>query len=253
MTLHRPLAAAAVLALLPCVARGQAVPPPPAAPQPAPPVVAMDRVAASLEPVTWSYTARARQSGQVQELGTRTLRLTWRPAGWLMLLNEQNAQMSSTDSLLLAPDLSAERRVVRAQTPRGAMALTLAFGADSIVGTVDMAGQSQPVRVPNPRRALASDALILLALSRLPLAAGWQGTLEMVNAQTGGVIPFVMRVGRSESVTVPAGTFDAWVVDANAGAATTTFWVAKGGPVVRIVATVPQLPGAQIESTLQNR
>jgi hypothetical protein len=47
---------------------------------------------------------------------------------------------------------------------------------------------------------------------------------------------------RSESVTVKAGTFDAWVVEASAGPSQTTFWVAQGGPVVRVVATLPQAP-----------
>ena len=246
MSLRPSLVPLAALALTPALARAQR----PAAATPAPPRIALDRVAATLAPVTWAYTARARQGTQVQELGRRTLRVPSRAPGWLVLLQEANQQMSSTDSLYLRPDLTAERRAVRAQTPRGPMALTLGFRADSIIGVVEAAGMSQPVRVANPRGALASDAVILLALSKLPLAAGWRGSLDMLNPQTGGVIPFAMRVTRSESVTVPAGSYDAWVVEANAGPATTTFWVAKGGPVVKVVATVPDLPGAQIESTL---
>jgi hypothetical protein len=53
-------------------------------------------------------------------------------------------------------------------------------------------------------------------------------------------------------VTVKAGTFDAWVVEATAGPAQTTFWVARGGPVVRVVAALPQAPGARIETTLDS-
>ena len=91
--------------------------------------------------------------------------------------------------------------------------------------------------------------LLLLALSQLPLADGWTGRIDLMNPQNGSVIPLSLAVRRSEKVTVPAGAFDTWVVETTGAPATATFFVAKGGPVVRLVAAVPQV-GGTVESVL---
>ncbi|HZF67889.1 MAG TPA: hypothetical protein VEZ47_07620 [Gemmatirosa sp.] len=247
MSIRHPLVLAALAVAAPSAGGAQAAPRAPAAPgRPVP----LERVGAQLAPGRWTYAARATMNGQTQDVGTRVLTLSRRTPGWLIVLEEQNPMATSTDSLLLQPDLRAERRAVRAQTPQGPATLSLAFSADSIIGSFQAGGQSQPLRVANPRQAAASDAVIMLALGKLPLATGWQGSLDLLNIQNGGIIPLALRVLRSESVTVKAGTFDAWVVEASAGPSQTTFWVAKGGPVVRVVATLPQAAGAQIETAL---
>lgn len=247
MSLRRPLAAAALAVALPAGARAQGAPAAPPAP---PPAIALERVGSQLAPGKWTYAARASMNGQSQDVGTRVLTLSRRTPGWLVLLEERNPVASSTDSLLLRADLSAERRALRADTPQGPATLALAFTADSIIGSFQGGGQTQNVRVGNPRRAAASDGVVMLALAKLPLAAGWSGSVDLLNPQNGGVIPIALRVVRSESVTVKAGTFETWVVEATAGPSQSTFWVARGGPVVRVVATVPQAPGAQIETSL---
>ena len=64
-------------------------------------------------------------------------------------------------------------------------------------------------------------------------------------------VPLTLAVTGSDRVTVPAGTFDAWVLKAESGPTVATYYVAKGGPVLKVVAVLPQLGGAQIETVLE--
>lgn len=63
------------------------------------------------------------------------------------------------------------------------------------------------------------------------------------------------KVEGSESVTVAAGTFDAWkvaIASAEGEPGGTTIWVAKDSrKVVKVSASVPQMGGAVITSELQ--
>ena len=63
------------------------------------------------------------------------------------------------------------------------------------------------------------------------------------------------KVAGAESVTVPAGTFEAWKVEiasADGEPGTTTVWVAKDSrKVVKTVATLPQMGGAVVTTELQ--
>lgn len=245
VSLSPPRAAALValvtppLVLLPAAARAQGA-------------IAFDQVARAVAPGSWRYTSKATANGQSTDVGSRRLTLERRGAGgWLLLDQLQNPTAEAVDSLHLAgDDLATERRSIHARTLGGTATVTMQFGRDSIVGSVVTPGQTVPLRLSNPRGALASDGVLLVALGRLPLARAWSGTTSLLNPQSGTTVPVALRVTGSESVTVPAGTFDAWVVTANAAGSATTFWVAKGGPVVRILARGPQMAGGELESVL---
>jgi hypothetical protein len=216
------------------------------------PPVAIASLARSLKAGTWKWAAKLNANGQEQEFGTRTLSLEKGTAAdtWLLLDAQQNPMVTSSDSVVLASgDLATVRRALKVQSPMGAITLAMAFTADSVTGALEAPGQKMPIAATNPKGAIVSDGLLLLALSQLPLAEGWTGRIDLLNPQNGGVIPLSLSVRRSEKVTVPAGAFDTWVVETTGGPATATFFVAKGGPVVRLVAAVPQV-GGTVESVL---
>ena len=242
----RRAAAALALALpaaLPLAARAQAPGP-------------LAQAARTFRGGEWSYASTVSANGRTTPFGERTI--TVAPARyhgaevWLLLDAQQNPMGSAADSLFLGRgDLASIRRVTRVQAPMGEMVLSMDFGADSVTGSLAAGGQSQPVAMANTRGAVAGDAVVLVLLASLPLADGWSATIPVLNPQARGAVALTLTVRGAEQVTVPAGTFDAWVLQAQSGPTTATYWVAKGGPVVKVVATLPQLGGTTVESVLK--
>lgn len=239
----RTLTAAVLLAAAPHVARAQAP-------------LSLTQAAGAIRAGSWSYASTLTANGQSQSFGVRTITLSparFRNAdAWLLLDTQQNPAASATDSLFLSRgDLASMRRVTRIAAPMGEMVLSMDFTADSVTGSLSMGGQTQPVAMGNVRGSLVGDAVLLAVLTALPLAEGWKGTLPILNPQTRGAMPLALAVTGSETVTLPFGTFDAWVLSVEAGGTVATYHVAKGGPVLKIAATVPQLGGARVESVLE--
>lgn len=224
------------------------------APAPVPQAASLPfaELAAAMKPGTWTWTNKLTKNGQAEDFGSRTLTLQkgTGAASWLLLDAQANPMATMSDSLVLsATDLATMRRALAVQSPMGPITLAMSFTNDSVTGAMAAGGQTQTLALKNVKGAVSSDGMLLLALGRLPLAEGWTARMEMFNPQGGGTIPLTFAVKRSERVTVPAGSFDAWVVETTSGPGNSTFYVAKGGPVVRIVSAVPQL-GGSVESVL---
>jgi hypothetical protein len=92
-------------------------------------------------------------------------------------------------------------------------------------------------------------------LARLPLAADYSTTFRNFDVQKQKAQLKQLKVVGTESVTVAAGTFDAYkveIVDTNDEADKQTVWIAKDShKVVKITATIPSLGGALLTSELQ--
>ncbi|HYW13763.1 MAG TPA: insulinase family protein [Longimicrobium sp.] len=67
-------------------------------------------------------------------------------------------------------------------------------------------------------------------LSTADLAEGKTIVIPVFNTSTGAVAPVTFKVGATESVTVPAGTFQAFRVDATGGSSPLTLWLRAEGP-----------------------
>lgn len=260
--------ATAVVASPAAVAAQAGAPAPPSAAAPAgAPAAApasplpLTDVARRLAPTSLSYRSSVTAEGQVQNTGTRTLRVANATeagaAAWLLLDGQETPSLKGIDSLFVrATDLAPIRRATRVRLPDGEVVLDMRFTADSVVGSMRMGAQSQTIAMRNAPNTAASDGVLLLALANAPLAAGYVGGLATLDAQSRTVRPITLRVLGREKVTVPAGTYDAWVVKVNVGTAAepigeATYYVANGGPVVRMVATSAQMGGARLESVLQ--
>lgn len=247
------------LALRAALAAGLVVPAALAAQQPAAgesgaaaPAVAFDGVARTLKPGTWTWNAKLSANGQSQDFGSRTVTLQKSQAGdtWMLLDAQSNSMVTMSDTLVLASaDLASVRRAFKMESPMGSASMALSFTADSVKGALDAPGQSQTIASKNAKGALSNDGVLLLALGQLPLATGWSGQVSMLNPTNGSTIPLTLRVKGDEKVTVPAGSFDTWVVETSGGPTPVTFYVAKNGPVVRVVQSVPQM-GGTVESVL---
>jgi dipeptidyl aminopeptidase/acylaminoacyl peptidase len=133
--------------------------------------------------------------------------------------------------------------------------IELDFKGNKVTGTMTTSGQAKPIDVDLGGIVFADGGGAFDVLARLPLAANYSTTFRNFDVQKQKAQIKNLKVLSTESVTVPAGTFDAYkieVVDADNEADKQTIWIAKDShKVVKIVATLPSLGGAVLTSELQ--
>jgi dipeptidyl aminopeptidase/acylaminoacyl peptidase len=133
--------------------------------------------------------------------------------------------------------------------------IELDFKGNKVTGTMTQSGQAKPIDVDLGGVAFADGGGAFDVLARLPLAANYSTTFRNFDVQKQKAQLKNLKLVGTESITVPAGTFDAYkveVVDAGNDADKQTVWIAKDShKVVKIVATLPSLGGAVLTSELQ--
>ena len=92
----------------------------------------------------------------------------------------------------------------------------------------------QRVQVPSDIR---DERTLLLIIRALPLAQGYATRINSFLPIAGQMERVALQVRRKENVTVPAGSFDTWVVELKANDRTTRAWVVQAAPfpVVKFV------------------
>jgi hypothetical protein len=116
------------------------------------------------------------------------------------------------------------------------------------------AGQSKPISADVGGPLFADGGGAFDVLARLPLAANYTTTFRNFDVQKQKPMIRQLKVVGSESITVGAGTFDAYKVESVAAedeADKQTLWIAKDShKVLKISATIPSLGGATLTSEL---
>jgi hypothetical protein len=87
------------------------------------------------------------------------------------------------------------------------------------------------VNVPSDVR---DDRTILSLVRTLPLAQGYATAMNSFLPVTGLMERQAIRVVRGEQITVPAGSFDTWLVELKTPARTTRAWIAKESPHILV-------------------
>jgi hypothetical protein len=132
--------------------------------------------------------------------------------------------------------------------------IDLDFKDGKATGTMTQGGQSKPIsaEVGGPLFADGGGAFDVLA--RLPLAANYTTTFRNFDVQKQKPMIRQLKVVGVESVTVAAGTFEAYKIESVAAedeADKQTIWIAKDSHrVLKISATIPSLGGATLTSEL---
>jgi len=85
----------------------------------------------------------------------------------------------------------------------------------------------QRVQVPSDIR---DERTLLLIMRALPLAQGYATRINSFLPVAGHMERVALQVRRKESVTVPAGSFDTWVVELKSNDRTTRAWVTQTAP-----------------------
>ncbi|HEY0372846.1 MAG TPA: prolyl oligopeptidase family serine peptidase [Thermoanaerobaculia bacterium] len=96
---------------------------------------------------------------------------------------------------------------------QGPVTIELAYTDKKATGTMNMGGQARPIDADLGGLLFADGAGMGSVIGTLPLADGYTATYRNFDVQKGKEKTMQLRVAGSESVTVPAGTFDAWKVE----------------------------------------
>ncbi|HXT62098.1 MAG TPA: alpha/beta fold hydrolase [Pyrinomonadaceae bacterium] len=137
---------------------------------------------------------------------------------------------------------------------QGGVEIELDFKDGKATGTMKQGGQSKPISADLGGPLFADGGGAFDVIARLPLAANYAATFRVLDVQKQKPQIKSLKVVGTESVTVAAGTFDAYkvdIVDVDNEADKQTIWIAKDShKVLKISATIPSLGGATLTSEL---
>jgi hypothetical protein len=125
---------------------------------------------------------------------------------------------------------------------------------NQLTGSTTMNGKSTPLAIDPGGALFADGAGAFDVLASLPLADGYSVSFRNFDVQKQKTQIKQLKVAGTESVTVPAGTFDAYkleIVDTENDADKQTVWIDKASrKVLKISAVLTSLNGAILTSEL---
>ena len=137
---------------------------------------------------------------------------------------------------------------------QGPLVMEIDFKDNKASGTMSMNGQSKPIMVDVGGYIFADGAGAYDVIAHLPLAEGYVTTFRNFDVQKQKTELKQLKFVGTESVTVPAGTFDAYKVEltsADDESDKQIVWIAKdSSKVLKISAILPSLGGAKLTSEL---
>ncbi|HWL39756.1 MAG TPA: alpha/beta fold hydrolase [Gemmatimonadaceae bacterium] len=211
---------------------------------------AAPKPAADLRAGTASYKAKIEMGGQSIPLEvTRTIKEV--NGNWVVTETTTMPQGTMSDEATLAKGtLLPIKRVIN----QGPAVIEVAFAGNKATGKMSMNGQDRPITADLGGVLFADGAGANDVIAALPLAPGYTTTYRNFDVMTQQVKPRQLKVIGMESVTVPAGTFNATKVEITPAEGTgekVTLWV---DPATRVVvktqAVLPQMNGAIATSEL---
>ncbi len=157
-------------------------------------------------------------------------------------------QISDT-ALLEKGTLALRKRSVK----QGPVSIEVTFAGNKATGTANIGGQDKPIAADLGGPVFAETASPL-SIACLPLAEGYTTTFRNFDLQKLKEKLLQLKVVGSESVTVAAGTFDAFKVEINSadgGSDHETLWIAKDSrKAVKIAAVLGSMGGATLTGEL---
>ena len=203
-----------------------------------------------LQPGIFNYKAAIELGGQSIPLTVKT-EIKEDAGSWIVTETTQTPQGTITDvSTIEKGTLILKHRSIN----QGPLVIDLDFKDNKATGTTAMNGQTKPVLIDVGGIIFADGAGAYDVIARLPLASGYSTTFRNFDVQKQKAQVKQLKFLGTESVTVPAGTFDAYKVEVTATddeADKQIVWIAKdSSKVVKITANLPSLGGAKLTSEL---
>jgi dipeptidyl aminopeptidase/acylaminoacyl peptidase len=214
-----------------------------------PATVGVPKPAAPLHAGTSNYAAHLELGGQKMDMTGRT-EITEENGHWVIVETMNTPMGTAIDRGEVEKDTLVLRKRTVTQGP-----VTIEFESrdGKVQGETRTNGQPKPIAVDTGGELFADGPGSMDVVGTLPLADGYSTSFRNFDPQSQQVRTVQVKVLGSESVTVAAGTFDAYKVEAaTSGAQTVTEWVAKDSRrIVKVVAVLPQMNGATLTLELQ--
>jgi hypothetical protein len=212
----------------------------------------LPKPAVDLRPGTFNYKASIAIQGQEIPL-TLTTDVKEENGAWTVNETAQTPQGEVVDvSTIEKGSLLLKRRWIQ----QGAMTIEMDVTPNQLTGKTTMNGQVTPLAVDPGGALFADGAGSFEVIASLPLAEGYSLSFRNFDIQKQKPQIKQLKVLGSESVTVPAGKFDAYKVEilaADNEADKQTVWIDKATrKVLKISAVLPSLNGAILTSELAN-
>ena len=212
--------------------------------------VGLPNPVAELKPGTFKYQVKLEMGGQTMNLKLSTT-IKDDGASWTAVNTMETPGGMATDtSTIEKTTLILRKRSVT----QGPVQIDVDFRGDKAAGKMSMNGQDRPIAADLGGPIFADGAGEDDVIAALPLAAGYSTTFRNFDIQTQKVKLQQLSVSGVESVTVPAGKFDAYRVDissADGGSDKQSVWVDKEThKVVKVSAVVAAMGGAVVTQEL---
>jgi hypothetical protein len=172
-------------------------------------------------------------------------------ASWTAINQMETPGGAATDTATIDKSTLVVRKRNLAQGP---VVIDMDFSGDKAAGKMSMNGQDRPIAVDLGGPLFADGPGDSQVIATLPLAAGYSTTFRNFDFQTQKVKLLQLSVAADETLTVPAGKFEAFRVEiasADGGSDKKTVWVAKDThKVVKVSAIVAAMGGAIVTQEL---
>lgn len=210
----------------------------------------LPKPAVDLRPGTYNYKASIALAGQEIPLKLKT-DVKEENGAWTVNETAETPQGPIVDvSTIEKGSLLLKRRYIK----QGPMTIEMDVTPSKLSGATTMNGQAKPIDVDPGGALFADGAGTFEVIASLPLADGYSLSFRNFDVQKQKPQIKQLKVLGSESVTVPAGTFDAYkveVIAADNEADKQTVWIDKESrKVLKISAVIPSLNGAVLTSEL---
>jgi hypothetical protein len=165
--------------------------------------------------------------------------------GWAASDVTQTPMGEMADTTILEKDsLVVRKRTIQ----QGPVTITVNFTDSKATGSMSANGQDHPISADTGGPVFGDGAGGIQAIANLPLADGYTTVIRSFDATKQQSKLVQLKVAGTESVTVPAGTFDAFKVEmtpTDGSPDRSTLWVDKAAhKPVKVVASLPQMNGA---------
>lgn len=210
----------------------------------------LPKPAVDLRPGTYNYKASIAMGPQSIPLTMKT-DIKEENGAWTVNETAMTPQGEVSDvSTIEKGSLLLKRRMIK----QGPMTIEFNVAPNKLSGATNMNGQSTPIDIDPGGALFADGAGTFDVIAALPLADGYSLSFRNFDVQKQKPQLKQLKVAGSESVTVPAGTFDAYKVEiiaADNDADKQTVWIDKATrKVVKISAVLPSMGGAILTSEL---
>ena len=204
----------------------------------------------AMQPGTWKYKATIEMGPQKIAMDETTT-IQEADGGWAVNSTLDTPMGQMTDNATLdKTTLVLRKRSVK----QGPVSIDLAVDGNKASGSMNMNGKETPIAA-DLGGPLFADAGTPQCIALLPLADGYTTTFRNFDLQKQKVKLIALKVAGSESITVPAGTFDTFKVElssADGGSDSQTVWIAKDSrKAVKVAAVLADMGGAQLTVELE--